>query len=61
MPTNLFPFSITNTTPLQLMETYRHHLAKRWTITVDEPKQEIRIELTPMEKAKQWVKGILPW
>ena len=56
IPTNVFPVTLTNATPADLMTFYRRNLTNNCTFVVDEKKQEIRFEPTLLEKARQWVK-----
>jgi len=56
MPTNLFPLTLTNATPADLLTLYRQSITNAYTVVVDDQKHEIRVELTPLEKAKGWVK-----
>lgn len=55
MPTNLFPMSLTNVTPADLLAIYRRNMTNTCTVVVDDQKHEIRIEPTLMEKTKRWV------
>lgn len=56
MPTNLFPMTVTNTTPAELLTLYRRNITNTMTVVVDQKKQEIRLEPTLWEKALRWVK-----
>lgn len=56
LPTNLFPVTLTNVTPGDLLTFYRRNMTNMNTVVVDEKKQEIRVEPTLYEKAKRWVK-----
>ena len=56
MPTNLFPLAVTNATAAELMLFYQGHLTNSLRITVDESRQQIRCEPTPLEKVKRWVR-----
>jgi len=56
LPTNLFPLTLTNVTPGDLLTFYRRNMTNFDTLVVDERKLEIRVEPTPLEKAKRWVK-----
>ena len=56
MPTNLFPLTVTNTTPALLLVEYRRQLTNGCTVVVDEVKQEIHVEPTQAEKIRRWMK-----
>jgi hypothetical protein len=56
IPTNLFPMSLTNVTPAEILALYRRNITNTFTVVVDEKKLEIRVEPTPFEKAKRWLK-----
>lgn len=56
MQTNSFPLDLTNVTPAQLVHIYQGNLTNGCMVVVDEQKQEIRVEPTPLEKVKSWLK-----
>jgi hypothetical protein len=55
MPTNLFPMTLTNVTPAEVLALYRRNITNTFTVVVDAQKQEIRVEPTMFEKARRWV------
>jgi hypothetical protein len=55
MPTNLFPMTLTNVTPAEVLTLYRRNITNTFTVVVDAQKQEIRVEPTMFEKARRWV------
>jgi hypothetical protein len=55
MPTNLFPLTLTNTTPAEMLALYRRNMTNTFIVVVDAQKQEIRVEPTMFEKARRWV------
>jgi len=56
MPTNVFPMVLTNVTAADLLALYQRHLTNNLMVAVDEKKLEIRVEPTPLERAKRWVR-----
>ncbi len=51
----------TNTTPAQLLAEYRRQPTNGWIVVVDEPRNELRLQFSPLEKIRRWLKQKLGW
>jgi len=56
LPTSLFPLTLTNVTPAELLKIYQGNMTNANSVVVDEQKLEIRVEPTRFEKIKRWIK-----